>query len=81
MLFIAVYSNIMAYGGGGECSYMAVVMNETTNSFEFHLGYFPVKLRIGIFDISEKGFKVCTLSVVHALVFDVLVFWHIHLHM
>lgn len=40
--FIVVYSNIMAYGGGGECTYMAVVMSETSNTFEFHLGYKPI---------------------------------------
>ena len=40
--FIIVYSNIMAYGGGGECTYMAAVMNETSNTFEFHLGYKPI---------------------------------------
>ncbi|MDX2360913.1 MAG: gliding motility-associated C-terminal domain-containing protein [Crocinitomicaceae bacterium] len=40
--FIVLWSNIMAFGGGGECSYMALVMNETANSFEFHLGYKPI---------------------------------------
>lgn len=40
--FIVLYKDIMAYGGGGECTYMAVIMNETANSFEFHLGYKPI---------------------------------------
>jgi len=40
--FVVLYNSIMAYGGGGECTYMALVMNETSNSFEFHLGYKPI---------------------------------------
>lgn len=40
--FVILYKDIMAYGGGGECTYMGLIMNETANSFEYHLGYKPI---------------------------------------
>lgn len=40
--FIVLYKDIMAFGGGGECTYMGLIMNETANSFEFHLGWKPI---------------------------------------
>jgi gliding motility-associated-like protein len=40
--FVILYKDIYAFGGGGECSYMGVIMYETSNIFEFHLGYKPI---------------------------------------
>ena len=40
--FVVLWKDIYAFGGGGECTYMGVIMNETANSFEFHIGYKPV---------------------------------------
>ena len=40
--FIVVWANIMAFGGGGECTYMAAILNEGANTFEYHLAYKPI---------------------------------------
>ncbi|MBL1280210.1 MAG: gliding motility-associated C-terminal domain-containing protein [Fluviicola sp.] len=41
--FIILFKDIIAFGAqAGECNYIAVIMNESTNSFEFHLGSKPV---------------------------------------
>jgi gliding motility-associated-like protein len=40
--FVVLYKDIFAFGGGGECTYMGVIMNETQNSFEFHIGWKPI---------------------------------------
>ena len=37
--FVIVYSNLANFGPVGFCADMAVVMNETANTFEFHLGF------------------------------------------
>lgn len=37
--FIVVYKNLQNFGPAGFCADMALIMNETSNSFEFHLGY------------------------------------------
>lgn len=39
--FIVVWSNVVAFGINAECTNMALIINETSNSFEFHLGYKP----------------------------------------
>lgn len=40
--FIVLYKDIMAFGGGGECTYMGLILNETSNTIEMHLGYKPI---------------------------------------
>lgn len=40
--FIVLWKDILAFGGGGECTYMALILNETSNVIEMHLGYKPV---------------------------------------
>jgi len=40
--FIVLWKDIMAFGGGGECSYMGLILNETSNIIEMHLGYKPI---------------------------------------
>ncbi|MDC3253093.1 gliding motility-associated C-terminal domain-containing protein [Crocinitomicaceae bacterium] len=37
--FIVIYRNLSNFGPVGFCADMALVMNETSNSFEFHLGF------------------------------------------
>ena len=37
--FIVVYKNLMAFGPAGFCADMAVIVNETANSIEYHLAY------------------------------------------
>ncbi|MFT6500048.1 MAG: gliding motility-associated-like protein [Crocinitomicaceae bacterium] len=40
--FVVLYKDIMAFGGGGECSYMGMILNETSNTIEYHLGFKPI---------------------------------------
>lgn len=41
--FIILFKDIIAFGAqAGECNYMAIIMNEGSNSFEFHLGNKPI---------------------------------------
>ena len=41
--FLVLYKDIIAFGANaGECSYMGIILNETDNSFEFHIGNKPV---------------------------------------
>lgn len=40
--FIVLWKDILAFGGGGECSYMALILNETSNVIEMHLGFKPI---------------------------------------
>ena len=41
--FIILFKDIISFGASaGECTYMAVIMNEGANSFEFHLGNKPL---------------------------------------
>lgn len=37
--FVVVYKNLQNFGPAGFCADMALIMNETSNTFEFHLGY------------------------------------------
>ncbi len=39
--FVVVWENIPAFGPAGECTNMALIINETSNAFEFHLGTKP----------------------------------------
>ena len=40
--FIVLWKDILAFGGGGECTYMALILNETSNVIEMHVGYKPI---------------------------------------
>lgn len=40
--FVVLYKDIMAFGGGGECTYMGMILNETSNTIEYHLGWKPI---------------------------------------
>jgi gliding motility-associated-like protein len=37
--FVIVYKNLANFGPAGFCADMALIMNETSNTFEFHLGF------------------------------------------
>ena len=37
--FIVVYKNLANFGPAGFCADMAVIVNETSNSFEYHIGF------------------------------------------
>ena len=39
--FVVLYKDINAFGPSGVCSYLGVIMNETSNTFEFHIGNKP----------------------------------------
>ena len=40
---LILYKDIIAFGANaGECSYMGIIINETANSFEFHIGNKPI---------------------------------------
>jgi len=40
--FIVLYKDILAFGGGGECTYMGLILNETSNVIEMHIGFKPI---------------------------------------
>lgn len=40
--FIVLYKDIFAFGGGGECSYFGLILNETSNIIEMHIGFKPI---------------------------------------
>lgn len=41
--FIILFKDIISFGAqSGECTYMGVIMNESSNTFEFHLGNKPL---------------------------------------
>jgi gliding motility-associated-like protein len=40
--FVCLWKNMIAFGGGGECTYMAVIIYEGSNNYEAHLGIKPV---------------------------------------
>jgi gliding motility-associated-like protein len=40
--FVILYKDILAFGGGGECTYMGLILNETSNVIELHLGFKPI---------------------------------------
>lgn len=40
--FIVLYKDIYAFGGGGECSYLGIILYESTNIVEYHVGYKPI---------------------------------------
>jgi gliding motility-associated-like protein len=40
--FIVLWKDILAFGGGGECTYMGVILNETSNVIEMHIGFKPI---------------------------------------
>jgi len=39
--FVVLYKNIMGYDGGG-CTYLGLILNESSNTFEAHIGTKPV---------------------------------------
>lgn len=39
--FVVVWENIPAFGVGAECTNMAIIINETSHIFEFHVGSKP----------------------------------------
>ncbi len=41
--FVILYKDIISFGAqSGECTYMGVILNETSNTIEFHLGNKPL---------------------------------------
>ncbi len=41
--FIILYKDVISFGAqSGECSYLGVILNETSNTIEFHLGNKPL---------------------------------------
>ena len=40
--FVVLYKDILAFGGGGECTYMGIILNESSNVIEMHVGFKPI---------------------------------------